>query len=145
MNNGASDLPSSLNLPFIEGLYSNYVKDPGSVMPEWRQYFEAMEKGDGAAKASRVGPSFHPASIFNPPGTTRTTEEKRSKVESRMAGLQDRLDQLIRSYRFRGHLIARINPLGFKTEYPPELNPAFYGFTPHDMERPFSCETITSE
>ena len=50
MNNGASDLPSSLNLPFIEGLYSNYVKDPGSVMPEWRQYFEAMEKGDGAAK-----------------------------------------------------------------------------------------------
>jgi 2-oxoglutarate dehydrogenase E1 component len=145
MNNGAGDLPSSLNLPFIEGLYSNYVKDPGSVMPEWRQYFEAMEKGDGAAKASRVGPSFRPASIFNPPGTTRTSDEKRSKVESRMAGLQDRLDQLIRSYRFRGHLIARINPLGFKTEYPPELNPAFYGFTPHDMERPFSCETITSE
>jgi len=143
MKNGASELPSSLNLPFIEALYADYVKDPASVMPEWRRYFEGIENGDRAP--SRLGPSFRPASIFNPPGGFRGVDERRSKVESRMAGMQDRVDQLIRSYRFRGHLIARINPLGLKTEYPPELNPAFYGFTPLDMERPFSCETITSE
>src|SRR5689334_6659512 len=46
MKNGASELPSSLNLPFIEALYADYVRDPASVMPEWRHYFEGIENGD---------------------------------------------------------------------------------------------------
>ena len=141
----SSEVPSSLNLPFLEELYAEYTKNPSAVSPEWQQYFANLENGDGAAKPSRLGPSFRTGTIFNPPGTMRTAEERRSKVESRMAGMQDRLDQLIRAYRLRGHLIARINPLGFKTEYPPELNPAHYGFTPQDMERPFSCQTISCD
>ncbi len=145
MNDRMAELPNSLNLPFVEGLYADFLRDPASVSPEWRSYFEALGNGDGALKAPRLAPGFRPWSIFNPPSPNRAPDERRSKVESRMAGMQDRLDQLVRSYRFRGHLIARINPLGFKTEYPPELNPAYYGFTPADMERIFSCETISCE
>src|SRR3954471_5138580 len=142
MKNSQTELPNSLNLPFVEGLYSDFLKDRSRVAPEWRSYFESLENGEGAATLPRFSPSFQPASIFNPPGPARQIDERRSKVETRMAGMQERVDQLIRSYRSRGHLIARVNPLGFKTEYPPELNPAHYGFTPADMERLFSCETI---
>src|SRR5437667_9028723 len=151
MNNPPAELPNSVNLPFVEGLYTDFLKDPASVDPEWRRYFETLANGDGALKEARLQPRFKPWTIFNPPSSGRGLDERRSKVESRMAGLQDRVDQLIRSYRFRGHLIARVNPLGFKTgtsgsqEYPPELNPAYYGFTPADMERIFSCETISCE
>jgi len=153
MKNRLDDLPNSLNLPFLEGLYADFLRDPAAVEPAWRSYFESLQRidngstsnGDRAIKPAKLGPSFQPRSIFNPPDTSRRSEERRSHVENRMAGMQDRVDQLIRAYRSRGHLIARINPLGFKTEYPPELNPAFYGFTPADMERLFSAETISSE
>ncbi len=142
MKNRVAELPNSLNLPFVEGLYADFLKDRSAVPPEWRSYFETLENGDRAQKPPQLAPRFKPSSIFNPSGPKRDVDERRSKVESRMAGMQDRVDQLIRSYRSRGHLIARVNPLGFKAEYPPELNPAHYGFTPADMERLFSCETI---
>src|SRR5436309_6478674 len=145
MNNPPAELPNSLNLPFVEALYADFLKDPASVEPEWRRYFETLGNGDPTLNGAKLQPRFKPWTIFNPPSGARLLDERRSRVESRMAGMQDRVDQLIRSYRFRGHLIARVNPLGFKTEYPPELNPAYYGFTPADMERIFSCETVSCE
>ena len=44
---------------------------------------------------------------------------------------------LIRLYRVRGHLAANLDPLGLaKREDPPELDPAFHGFTAADLDRP---------
>jgi 2-oxoglutarate dehydrogenase E1 component len=59
-----------------------------------------------------------------------------------MAGMQDRVDQLIRAYRSLGHSIARFNPLAFPRHKRPELDPKFYGFTEADMARRFSCQTM---
>jgi len=43
---------------------------------------------------------------------------------------------LIRSYRVRGHLSARLDPLGLtRGEMPPELTPAFHGFAESDLDR----------
>src|SRR5687768_9409106 len=124
-------VPGSLNLSFLEGLYADYLRDRDSVLPEWREYFDRLGNGDGA---QRVGPSFRPFSLFNPPSGRSTDGVLETK--------QERVDQLIRAYRFRGHMIARINPLGFPRSYPPELDPKFYGFTPVDMDQVFSCETL---
>ena len=62
--------------------------------------------------------------------------------EAAAFGLQDRVDQLIRAYRTRGHMIAQIDPLGLARPCPPELDPAFYGLTESDTGRRFSCETV---
>ncbi len=44
---------------------------------------------------------------------------------------------LIRSYRVRGHLHAQLDPLGLQHPAPhQELDPAFWGFTEADMDRP---------
>ncbi len=45
--------------------------------------------------------------------------------------------QLINMFRVRGHLLADLNPLGQKFSYNKELDPAFYGFTIWDYDRPF--------
>ncbi len=124
-------MTNSLNLPFVEGLYLDYKREPASVSDEWRQYFANLENGDGAADV-KLGPSFRPTSLF------RATEGGRGGV----AGLQDRVDQLIRAYRFRGHRAASIDPLNRPRPIPPELDPAYYKFTDADLQRRFSTETM---
>src|SRR3546814_8904651 len=44
---------------------------------------------------------------------------------------------LIRAYRIRGHLKAKLDPLGLEAPTPhPELDPETYGFTDADWDRP---------
>ncbi len=129
----------SANLGFLEDLYVSYLRDPTSVSADWRRYFRRLG-GNGNQAVPRTGPTFRPRSIFNPAG--RGEPSTSSVRELEMALLQDRLDQLIRAYRVRGHLVANIDPLGMPRPHLPELDPEYYGFTPEDMDRPFSTATI---
>jgi 2-oxoglutarate dehydrogenase E1 component len=65
-----------------------------------------------------------------------------SAGEERVAFLQDRVDQLVRAFRVRGHLMAEIDPLGRPRPGLPELDPRFYHLTDADMDRSFSTDTI---
>jgi 2-oxoglutarate dehydrogenase E1 component len=140
---GASepDVDSS-SLGFVEGLYASYLHDPASVSADWRHYFRRLGVGEnGAPAAPQFGPSFRATSIFSPPGRDGAGAAADVR-ELEVALLQDRLDQLIRAYRVRGHLVAKIDPLGMPRPHLPELDPETYGFTPGDMDRPFSTATI---
>ncbi|MDW7996938.1 MAG: multifunctional oxoglutarate decarboxylase/oxoglutarate dehydrogenase thiamine pyrophosphate-binding subunit/dihydrolipoyllysine-residue succinyltransferase subunit [Bacteroidota bacterium] len=55
---------------------------------------------------------------------------------------EERLAQLIRSYRVRGHLIAQTNPLKDDWEYHPDLDPSHYGFTIWDLDREFNTSGV---
>ncbi len=44
---------------------------------------------------------------------------------------------LINAYRVRGHLVANLDPLGSEPNHHPELDPANYGLTIWDLDRPF--------
>ena len=56
--------------------------------------------------------------------------------------LQHRVDRLIRAYRERGHIQARIDPLSQNSRYVPELDPQYYGFGDADMDRLVVCESM---
>jgi 2-oxoglutarate dehydrogenase E1 component len=44
---------------------------------------------------------------------------------------------LVRTYRVRGHLAAKLDPLGLdRSELPADLTPAYHGFTDADLDRP---------
>ncbi|HKO93367.1 MAG TPA: 2-oxoglutarate dehydrogenase E1 component [Polyangiaceae bacterium] len=62
---------------------------------------------------------------------------------SDVAAQQDRVDQLVRAYRVRGHMIAKVDPLGLARPHYEELDPEYYGLGPADMDRVFSSRTIT--
>ncbi len=50
---------------------------------------------------------------------------------------------MIRVYRVRGHLEAQLDPLGLTVPKPhPELDPATYGFTEADMDRPVFIDNV---
>ncbi|HEV7224955.1 MAG TPA: 2-oxoglutarate dehydrogenase E1 component [Pirellulales bacterium] len=149
--------PNSLSLAFVEGLYADFLDDPSSVDPEWRSYFEALraapdgrlaEKGppaeNGPSRGWKPAPSFRPAGLFNPRGRSGRNGASRATATAvtQAAALQDRVDQLIRAYRVRGHMAARTNPLGLSQPRQPELELDFYHFTEADLDRPFSIHTI---
>jgi 2-oxoglutarate dehydrogenase E1 component len=129
--------PSSLSLPFVEGLYADYLRDPRSVSEDWQRYFEAL--GNGVQRLPpRLGPSFTPPRLFDPgPGAAAAGDGAAD-----VAALQDRADQLVRAFRVRGHMAAAIDPLGLPRAPQPELDPAFYGFTERDLARTVSTETL---
>jgi 2-oxoglutarate dehydrogenase E1 component len=50
---------------------------------------------------------------------------------------------LIRTYRVRGHLAARLDPLGLsRMDVPPDLTPAYHGFTNADLDRPIWIDGV---
>jgi 2-oxoglutarate dehydrogenase E1 component len=61
---------------------------------------------------------------------------------SELTALQERVDQLIRNYRVRGHIISDIDPLDQARPRPPELDPAYYGFAEADLDLVFSTRTM---
>jgi 2-oxoglutarate dehydrogenase E1 component len=124
----------SLNTEYLEEMYARYVEDPAQVSPEWRDFFRRLGDGDSNGSAARRGPSFRPASLFNPLPAPAVRGNGLLHVSKR----QEAVDALIRNYRARGHMIAQVDPLGRPRPVPPELDPTYYGFAVEDFDHPFS-------
>ncbi|HMJ13573.1 MAG TPA: hypothetical protein VK524_19275, partial [Polyangiaceae bacterium] len=140
-------MPNSLSLAFVEGLYADYIEDPASVPSDWKAYFDSLSAS--APRPVQVGPSFRARSLFNPTPRRENAEAAPARPVngngtdvSEAAVRQDRVDQLVRAYRVRGHMIAAIDPLRLPRAHQPELDPEFYGFAGADLERKFSSRTI---
>ena len=70
-------------------------------------------------------------------GAISTEELKRSLLDSIRALM------VIRAYRIRGHLLADLDPLGMRDQaYHPELDPATFGFSEADMDRPIFIDNV---
>src|SRR5256886_15092314 len=116
-------LPNTVSLEFVEALYADYLRDPEAVPPDWRQYFQGLSEGNGFSKGQSLTPTFKSGSIFNPPaaaGNGTAVEEATGAI------LQERVHQLIRNYRVRGHMAAQPDPLGLPRAMPPGLDLEFY-------------------
>jgi len=92
------------------------------------------------------------------PGREKTAAEIAEKISAKAAekGVELHEEQvrravldsiralmIIRAYRIRSHLMAKLDPLGLRDEsMRPELDPASYGFTEADMERPIFIDFV---
>jgi len=118
------------SLAYVESLYAEYLGDPSAIPAEWRRYFDAS--GDGS-----VPPPLATQVLPPPPEASANGKG--------VAELQDRVDQLIRGYRVRGHLAAQIDPLGLPRPGNHELELASYGLSQEHLEREVSSATISGE
>ena len=58
---------SAGSLAFAEEMLAEFVRDPGSVSPDWRTYFESLDGGANETLAKSVaGPTFRPPTLFDP-------------------------------------------------------------------------------
>ncbi|MCC7492168.1 MAG: 2-oxoglutarate dehydrogenase E1 component [Fimbriimonadaceae bacterium] len=129
----------SHSLAFVEGLWAEWAADPAAVPLRWREYFESQVQPGGQVPR-QTGPSHAPRSLFNPPSAA--TNGYAAGSHEGVAERQYRVDELIRSYRARGHMIAHLDPLQLPRPRPPELDPAYYGFTAEDLDRRVATATM---
>ncbi len=139
--------PDSTNLAYVEQLYELYLRDPQAVDPDWREHFKrwAQKNGNGLAAPTApasVGPTFQPRSLFNPSGGAVSTGSVSSDEQADLQGLQHQVGMVVRNYRVRGHRAAAFDPLGQSREPISELDPAYFGFTESDMDKPFLTSSI---
>lgn len=132
----------SLSIGFIEELYAQFLQNPLSVSSEWRDYF--LKVAPGGASTAITHPSFKTPGLFDGKYSGGNGQPKNGKDANRerINFQQDRVDQLIRAYRVRGHLMASLDPLNIPRPKVMELDPAYYGLTEADLRRTFSTVTI---
>ena len=123
---------------YIDSLYEDFKQDPSSLPEEWQKYFTEFDPASASGVDSLVAtPSTTAGAVSTGSGPAASRQQ--------VAQLQDRVDQLIRGFRVRGHLEAKIDPLGMDRPTNRELNPESYGLLPSDFEKRFSARTILGE
>jgi 2-oxoglutarate dehydrogenase E1 component len=143
----------SANAAFVEALYADYLNDPNSVSRDWQRFFSQIAPHEWPQP--QLGPSFEVRSVFNPPtddagvshavgsnGTTLEGHVTGGRPGVDMAVLQDRVDQMVRAFRVRGHMVATLDPLGLPRPPQPELEAEYYGFTESQLDMSLSTRTI---
>jgi 2-oxoglutarate dehydrogenase E1 component len=142
---------SGANAAFISDLYAKWIADARSVDPSFGELFAALNDESRAILTDASGASWAPRHFAfgdAPPASTKPQKAAPAAAPSvdqiRAATLDSlRALMLIRSYRVRGHLEARLDPLNLQTPKPhPELDPGTYGFTEADMDRPIFIDNV---
>lgn len=107
---------------FIEGLYQDFVKDPASIDPDFRRFFEGFDFAISQGTPSN--------------GTAE------SKVGSSVVTNMDKefsVYQLIQAYRKKGHLVATTNPIRERKDRGANLGLNNFGLSDNDLSTSFEA------
>ncbi|WP_428387205.1 2-oxoglutarate dehydrogenase E1 component [Mucisphaera sp.] len=138
---GGSGALDGGSLAYAEALYEQYLVDPGSVPADWAAEFASWQT-NGLAERETLSPRFKPASIFHGGPSGSGPGAAVAAADSSSVGLQHHVDRLIRNYRVRGHIIAKIDPLGEENARPDELTLDFYGLSEADLNRRITSTSL---
>jgi len=109
---------------FVENLYQDFSKNPESVDPEFRKFFEGF---DFAVNNGLKNGNGAPASVAV------------NTVESIDWMREIRVYRMILGYRNKGHLIAKTNPIRQRKDRGANLDLGFFGFTEADLDKEFQA------
>lgn len=152
------------NAAYIEQLYAAFQNNPSSVDAEWQAFFKSLNEEKVVTTApSWAKPNWPIAANGelvsaldgNWPQVEKAVADKiKGKAEKAGTTLSSadvlqatrdsvRALMMIRAYRMRGHLHAKLDPLGLE---PPrdheELHPSHYGFEEADYDRKIFIDNV---
>ena len=141
-------------------MYLKFINKDSDLPESWKNYF--LDIGDELDLIAKEinGPSWSPQKKrIDLDEIQKTIDNKKTNIpkESQQNGI-DKIDikksnrdsiravSLIRSYRQRGHLISKVDPLELREiEYLDELHPESYGFNKEDYKNKIYLDGITNK
>jgi len=148
------------NSAFIERMYIKFIKNDPDLPDSWKNYFEGIGDELNIITKEINGPSW------GYKNKTIHIDELQKKINLGDQNSIDNLDNsnqsdinstrsneysikavsMIRSYRQRGHLIAKLDPLGLlKSDYLDELHPESFGFEKEDYKKKIYLGGVTNK
>ncbi|HET7649493.1 MAG TPA: 2-oxoglutarate dehydrogenase E1 component [Gammaproteobacteria bacterium] len=132
---------SGANAPYVEALYEQFLADPNSVSEAWRDYFRGFQAAQSASPEQPRGPVEQQLLSR---AHARRVAAANGGLHPEAAEKQAAVIKLIEAYRGRGHLVARLDPLGLHQPSPvPDLELGFHGLSQNDMGTVFSTVSLT--
>lgn len=131
------------NSTYIEELYELYLENPANVDESWKSFFADMGDSVNAVIKEHNGASWAPRNLTvvgakDPDALPKKPAGGATPADTQVA-CKDSIGalMLIRAYKVRGNLLANLDPLGLKGGMThADLNPATYGFSDADYDRP---------
>ena len=141
---------SKTNSAFIEDMYTKFVNNDPTLPDSWKEYFNEIGDELNVIINDLNGPSWSP---YSKKISIKTTQKEINKNDERNDAeiIKSNANSIkavamIRSYRQRGHLIAKLDPLGLlKAEYLEELHPESYGFKKEDYKKNIFLDGVTNK
>jgi 2-oxoglutarate dehydrogenase E1 component len=131
------------NAPYVESLYEQFLADPSSVEPAWRDYFRSLGGSNDAAHGPIREALAERAS--RPTIAATSTGASASVTTDNVSAKQASVARLVQVYANRGHLLADIDPLGLMRRPVPEvLELEHFGLSQSDLDTEFYTGSRTS-
>jgi 2-oxoglutarate dehydrogenase E1 component len=128
------------NADFVEEQYERYLQDPASVDPTWRSYFDSVAAG---ARDVAHGPIR--ARLLQDLRRAPAPAAAPTPADAASAK-QGAVSRLIQVYANRGHLIAKLDPLGLQVPAQPKvLDLAYFGLSETDLDTEFFTGSRTPD
>jgi 2-oxoglutarate dehydrogenase E1 component len=138
----ASTPLSGGNAPYVEALYEQFLSDPQSVDPHWREYFQKLRDGVAAEQIHSTVQAGIAARATRP----RQAAASGPSLTADAAAKQGAVSRLVQIYANRGHLIAKLDPLGMQQRPRPRvLELAYFGLSEADLDTEFLTGSRPSE
>lgn len=115
---------NSAHTAYFADLYDQYLKDPDSIEPSWRAFFQGYDFGSDTF------------------GANGETVEDVSKHGYDLIHKEFQVVRLIDGYRTRGHLFTKTNPVRERRKYTPTLDLENFGLSDQDLDTVFNAGEI---
>ncbi len=125
-----SSVPTHANAAIIEAAHEAWLKDPNSVDPTWRAFFQGFTLGSNGATPA--------AALAAATGTDAQSHAAAPIIDSLK---QSRVHYLINSYRSLGHLEAHLDPLSEAPGPCPKLVLSQFELSESDLDTTFDIGT----
>ena len=128
------------NAAYFEQMYSQYLSSETNVDENWREWFKSLKNGEDKEDADHLSirEKVRAAVRNKKVSSAAVSSSQHAQRLKQVAVLQ-----LINAYRFRGHQIANLDPLGLtKNDVDNEMSLEAYNLSENDLTTVFESGSM---
>jgi len=130
---------SNAHVAYIDELYQDYKKDPESVEPSWKSFFDGFDFAIAKFGEEENGTVVTTASAQPAPAENGHLSTKGTIMDMEQLPKEIKVRALIHAYRSRGHLKSKTNPVRERVDRKALIGIENFGLDKNDLNTEFQA------